>query len=77
MTVKELKKLLKKAPDDMQVLIPINGEFDGMFFSPCMGESGVSELGIDDEGDETESTFLLVPHGFFEIDHDAPDPQLN
>jgi hypothetical protein len=77
MKVKDLKKLLKGVDDEMDVLIPLNGEFDGFFKSPCIEESGVNELGIGDEEDnETEKSFILVPCGFF--DHaEGPDPELN
>jgi hypothetical protein len=73
MTVKELKELLKDAPDEMQVLIPVDaGLFDGRFLSPCVGETGVGSLGIDEESDETEDSFVIVPHGFFEEKHGVP-----
>lgn len=54
MTVKDLKELLENVDDGMQVLTPLNaGEgFDGVFYSPCVEESGESELGI---GEEAES----------------------
>ena len=77
MTVKELKELLKDAPDDMQVLIPFDStQFDGRFLSPCVAETGIGELGIEEDSDKTESSFVIVPHGFFEEKHGVP-PELN
>lgn len=91
MTVKELKSLLEKAPDDMQVLIPMNaGEgFDGYFFSPCVEESGEAGLGTEDIDEEEikemellnkplpqEKSFVLVPCGFYEEKHGV-EPELN
>jgi hypothetical protein len=81
MTVKELKKLLRKMPDDMKVLIPLDASegFTGMFFTPCKRESGEIEVGFEDLSEEeiierellnnppeTEKSFMLVPCGFFE-----------
>lgn len=91
MTVGELKNLLEGVDDNTEVLIPLNAGdgFDGMFFSPCAEESGIGEMGIVDGDEEdlvemellgkktTEQEFLLVPHGFFEIEEDEIDPQMN
>ena len=82
MTVKELRELLNEVDDDsIEVLIPVNAEFDGLFRSPCMGESGLGELPIDEEDDEmlgeTKDYFLILPHGFGEHDENEPDPQMN
>lgn len=84
MTVKKLKELLEKVPDEMKVLIPAephNG-FTGVFFSPCEQDSGEIEMGTEDltEEDEnemkllnkeipSEKSFVLVPCGFYET-HD-------
>lgn len=76
MTVKDLKEILKDAPDDLQVLIPMSGEFDGYFKSPCSEETGISELGIDENSNETEPAFIIVPCGFFE-EHKGVPPELN
>jgi hypothetical protein len=81
MTVGKLKELLDGMPDDMKVLIPANpmGEFDGILFSPCEEDSGVSEVGGDGSLDEeelerqdnlgilpVEKVFLLLPCGYGE-----------
>ena len=87
MTVKDLKKLLAEADDDMQVLIPMSEPFDGVFLSPCMEESGVADLGIhEDEEDEkeavllgkpvTEKSFVIVRCGFFQ-EHEGPPVEFN
>lgn len=65
MNVKELKELLQDAPDDMQVLIPLHEEFTGVFYSPCIGESGVMKMGGEEEGDLDREEFLLVRHAFW------------
>jgi hypothetical protein len=44
MTVKQLKGLLKDVDDEIEVLIPVNAQFDGMFRSPCTHETGVSQI---------------------------------
>lgn len=77
MRVSDLKKLLEEADDDMLVLIPVDNEyFDGCFQSPCMEASGVQELGIDEDDDETMKAFIFVPHGFFETaEEDVPNPK--
>lgn len=91
MTVKDLKEMLRDAPDEMQVLIPLNaGEgFTGEFFSPCVEESGEIDMGTEDLAEEeikerellnkppvTERSFALVPCGFY-TEHDGPHPTLN
>ena len=77
MKVKDLKILLKGVDEDMDVLIPLNPIFDGMFKHPCIVESGVGELGVNENLKTTQEMFLLVPCGFFDVDHEALDPQLN
>jgi len=84
MTIKQLKKLLEGLEDNMKVLIPTSSEFDGMFYSPCPEDSGVSQIGTDANLDEEdikemellnkqipeESVFMLIPCGFGEeIEH--------
>lgn len=91
MTVKDLKRMIRKLPDDMDILVPLNaGEgFDGMFFSPCMEESGEKELGLEDLSDEeiaerellnqevpVKLAFVFVPCGFFQ-EHAGPPVELN
>ena len=77
MTVGELKLLLELVDDDLLVLMPANGEYDGHFISPCMNESGIVELGDDEDNeDDFEPSFLLVPHEFFEEKVGVP-PELN
>lgn len=66
MTVKQLKQLLAKADDDLQVLIPMGEDFDGLFKSPCVEDSGITELGVEEDSDETVTHFVLVPCGFYE-----------
>ena len=66
MNVKELKELLKDAPDDMLVLVQVENHIKpGMFAftEACVCDSGVSTLGpgIDEEGGEV--VFLVLPHG--------------
>jgi len=80
MTVKELKELLADMPDDMEVLIPTESFFNGLFVSPCMVESGE----IDIHGEKEQEAFALVPCGFFELNNEDdedilhfPPPELN
>lgn len=54
MKVKELKKMLEGVDDEMDVLIPMTPEFDGYFKQPCVAESGVSELGVNENLGTTE-----------------------
>jgi hypothetical protein len=84
MKVKDLKNLLMQVPkgmtikewNELDVLMPVSGEFDGFFHSPCMEESGIGELGIDEDSDETQPSFMIVPCGFFQESHGVP-PELN
>lgn len=86
MTVKEARELLSEKPehltqeefDDMQLIIPFGETFDGIFVSPCMGESGVTEIGVEEDSDETKESFIFAPHGFFEEEsEDRFIPELN
>lgn len=85
MTVRDLKLLLLKPEgvtmkqwNDTKVLIPMGEEFDGYFQSPCCEESGAADFGIDEQGDETDLSFILVPCGFFEHeDENFISPELN
>lgn len=85
MKVKDLKRLLIKPMDltmeewnEIDVLIPMGEEFDGYFQSPCCEESGAADFGIDEQGDETDLSFILVPCGFFEHeDENFISPELN
>lgn len=72
MTVADLKKLLSGVDDDTMVLISKTGEFDGFFVSPCVAESGLSEITagddnasieeqIEEQQDMTELDFELSP----------------
>ena len=58
--------MLKEAPRNMEVYIPMGEEFDGYFRTPCAGETGITELGLNELTNETESVFVIAPHGFFE-----------
>ena len=77
MTVGELREKLEGVDVNMRVLIPMTHEFDGVFYSPCSEDSGVSAIGIGDSNEEDikemellnkpipeEDTFLLIPCGF-------------
>ena len=76
MTVKDLKQMLNDVNENMQVLIPVSGEFDGFFVSPCESESGAVDMSLDENLLVKETSFVLVPCGFFE-EHDSIDPILN
>lgn len=77
MKVRDLKQLLAKADDDMDVLIPLTNEFDGFFRHPCMEESGVTTLGVNENLGTEADSFLIVPCGFFNDHTDAVNPDLN
>lgn len=78
MKVKDLKKLLADADDEMLVLMPLSAEFDGYFKSPCSEDSGVSTLGLSDvPGLEEEDSFVIVPCGFFQQTEEAHNHELN
>lgn len=80
MTVAELKKKLEGLDDNMEVLIPVSQEFDGLFYSPCENESGVIWIPTDttitaEDAQEMEllnkpvpekDVFVLMPCGFFD-----------
>lgn len=92
MTIKDLKEKLSGLPDEMEVMIPLNAGsgFDGMFFSPCMEESGEAGFGTEDLSEEEieeykllnkplpeEKSFVLVPCGFFEAHEELEQIQNN
>ncbi|MHA4844431.1 hypothetical protein ACX0G7_09715 [Flavitalea antarctica] len=76
MKVKDLLKMLQGIDPEMSVLISHSGEFDGVFLHPCLEESGVTELGLHEDSDETEKSFVLVRCGFFN-EHEGVPPELN
>ncbi len=90
MNIKQLKQLLEGLDDDMVVLIPTSHEFDGIFYTPCSQDSGVSQMGtainLEEEDIKemellnkeipSEDTFLLIPCGFFDMDNQFDDNHL-
>lgn len=80
MTIGNLKALIQDISDDTPVLIPFSQEFDGVFYSPCLVDSGVCAIGTDMDVEEEDiaemellgkpipeiDTFILVPAGFYE-----------
>ena len=83
MTVKQARELLSDKPDDltdeefdsMIIIMPLSGVIDEVIVSPCIGESGVTEIEV--EGDVTDC-FVFASHGFFEEkDEDDFVPELN
>lgn len=93
MTVEDLRFMLEGLPGDMPVVCPLNAGqgFDGIFFSPCLMESGKADLGLTDAEDDIEEfdeigavldppgekLFILVPCGFFEIHEEQERIQNN
>ena len=82
MNVGELKKILEGMDDDVRILIPldVSSGFTGEFFSPCGEESGEITMGMMPDMSDEEDCFLLVPHGFFQIDDENDNdfiPELN
>lgn len=85
MKVKNLKELLAlgcegltdEEFDNLDVLIPLSDIFDGYWRHPCPQETGVSDLGID-ENDlaAPDLAFCIVPHAFFE-EKEGFSPELN
>lgn len=67
MTVKELKELLAKAPDNLPVMVMVENHLKpGMFAfaEACSCDTGVSELGPAEDGTGGgESVFMVLPHG--------------
>lgn len=83
MTVGDLKEMLEGVDNEMEVIIPMNAEFDGIFRSPCAGETGVIEITAEDIEDDDideftqmKEVFAILPHGFGEP-HEGVDPELN
>lgn len=76
MNVRDLKRILSGVDDELIVLIPMNGEFDGHFVSPCLQETDIVQLGIKEDSEETAPAFVIVPCGFFQERHGV-DPELN
>lgn len=74
MTVGQLKELLVGVDDNTMVYIPVQQEFDGHLYSPCIIDSGVGEISDDPNMGEEEfetrlnlgtlkgkEAFLLLP----------------
>lgn len=65
MTVKDLKRLLQEAPDDMIVMVMVEDHLHpGMFAfaEACECDTGCSTLGPGPDGGG-EEVFLVMPHG--------------
>ncbi len=66
MLVKELRELLKDAPDDIPVLVMVENHLKpGMFAfaEACTCDTGVTTLGPDENGaNEGTEAFLVLPH---------------
>lgn len=81
MNVGQLKQLLEGVDDDVEILIPFDASmFDGLFYSPCIDESGEGDSitsDFNETGMASEKSFLLLPHGFFDEIVDEVDPELN
>lgn len=66
MTVKELRILIKRLPDDMEVFMPMD---DDSLVTVCKEKSEVIDIDISDEFDENHDTIpvlLLLPCGCHE-----------
>jgi hypothetical protein len=67
MNVKQLKELLKDVPDHIPVMVMVQNLLrpDMMAFAPaCTCETGLAELGTDENGDgEGNLAFLVLQHG--------------
>ena len=71
MTVGELKFLLRGIADDVEVMIPVSFEDEGMFISPDSDETGLADMESEDGGISSEPAFLIVPYGFYEEPFDS------
>lgn len=84
MKVRDLKELLalgcegltEEEFDNLDVLMPVTDIFDGYWKHPCPAETGVAELGLEEESDGDEIAFCIVPHGFFDEEENFI-PELN
>ena len=70
MTIKQLKKLIKYLPNNMEVFIP-QGD---VLISACNEQSEVAEIKTEDE---IKDIFLLVPCGCHEEIESEVSPELN
>ena len=88
MNIYDLEQLILDKPDDMswdewyevEVLVPFTGKQEGVFLTPCIDETGISDMWEDEENPDNQETFpvfLIVPCGFFPEMHDDLPPQLN
>lgn len=71
MTVGELKFLLRGIADDVEVMIPVSFEDEGLFISPDADETGLADMEAEDGGINPEPAFLIVPYGFYEEPFDV------
>ena len=63
--------------DEVDVMMPMGTEMEGFFISPCIEDSGYSELTPDDDEDNHVCSFVLVPCGYFELEEGQVPPELN
>lgn len=57
--------------DEMEVLIPMSAEFDGYFKHPCTSDSGVAELGVNENLGTTKDAFVLAPCAYYDANKDC------
>ncbi len=81
MNVGQLKILLEDVDDDVEILIPFDASmFNGLFYSPCIDESGEGDSVTSDFNETfmaSERSFLLLPHGFFDDIPEDTSHELN
>lgn len=84
MTIRDLLEIINDVPEgitheewlNMDVLIPVTEKFDGAFIHPCAEETGIMQLGVEEDSEETRPAFVIVRCGFFR-EHEGVDPELN
>jgi hypothetical protein len=70
MKIKDLQELLKDVDPEMEVIVSISEKFEGKYAVPCILETDVIEICINEELDLTANRFAIVPHGFYsEYEH--------
>lgn len=84
MTVKDLKEMLKDAPDNMNIYVDIGSQLGGfVFVNACIHESGIVEFGKADkklgEAGDADKGFIIMAHGstISEEDIDKEDSEEN
>jgi hypothetical protein len=68
MKIKDLQELIKDIDPEMEVLVSVSQKFEGFYAVPCIEETQVIGICINEELDLSANRFAIVPHGFYNVE---------